>query len=434
MHWSARLLPLLWALACSFPDFKVQEGLGDGAGSSGASNGGTATVVPSCKDGALNGDETGPDCGFAACNKGCEVNQGCDANRDCAVGACKDQICQPPTCGDELLNGSESDVDCGGDSGCQRCAVNQRCKTLADCDGGLCTNGLCRDVTCKDGLQNGNETDVDCGGPDCAACDEGKSCLVSTDCDNVACEKGKCQPKGCSDELKNSDETDVDCGGSCPSPCADELRCKVAADCESGVCNKQTLRCSAPACNDGVQNGTEPTLDCGVSCTTKCQLLDRCTIGPDCASTSCVSEECLPAAPSNEAYLMSGWVATASHELMTNGPAPKAIDGSLSSNWISGTDQFAGMWFEVDMLERRVVYSLELVIDDASTEDFPQKLDVWLSDDGTFTNAVVKNKAGAAVTRIDFATPQVARYIKLSLSADVSKTKWWRIDELYVRQ
>jgi hypothetical protein len=335
---------------------------------------------------------------------------------------------------DELENGTESDVDCGGDGGCQRCTTNQRCSTLEDCDGGLCTNGLCRDASCKDGLHNGDETDMDCGGPKCASCAEGQSCLASSDCDNVACEKGKCQPRGCSDGLKNQDETDKDCGGSCPSPCADGLHCKVAADCESAVCNGQTLVCAEPKCTDGVLNGTEPTVDCGASCTKKCQVLDKCAVGEDCASTSCVSEECLPTAPSNEIYLMAGWVATASHELSSNGPAPKGIDGSLSTNWISGIDQFPGIWFQVDMQERKVVFSLELVINDVSSEDFPQAVDVWLSDSGTFTTALIKNEPGTLNTRIDFDTPQVARYIKISLSAGVAKNKWWRIDELRVRQ
>jgi hypothetical protein len=362
------------------------------------------------------------------------VNQGCDGNQDCGGGECKDGVCQAPSCDDELVNGEESDVDCGGDSGCQRCSADQRCNTAQDCDGGLCTNKLCRAPSCMDQLQIGSETDFDCGGSDCAACEEGKSCLQASDCDDVECEKGKCQPRGCSDGVKNQNETDVDCGGICPSPCADDLRCKLATDCESGVCSKQTLKCAAPSCNDGVLNGSEPTEDCGASCSKKCQLLDKCATSEDCASTSCVSEECLPTSATNEIYLMQGWVATASHELAVNGPAPKGIDGSLSSNWISGIDQFAGMWFQVDMLERRVVFSLELVIDDPSTEDFPQAVDVWLSDTDTFTTALIKSEPGAVVTRIDFETPQVARYIKLSLSAGVSKNKWWRIDELRVRQ
>ena len=73
-----------------------------------------------CFDGAMNGDETGVDCGGS---------------------------CQPcPTCTDGIMNGNETDVDCGG----------------PDCD-------ACPE-TCDDGILNNGEEEIDCGGPNCEPC------------------------------------------------------------------------------------------------------------------------------------------------------------------------------------------------------------------------------------------------------------------------
>jgi hypothetical protein len=413
----------MWACACSFPDFHVEPG-----------SGGSSAGGPNCEDKKRNGDETGVDCGMLACGVACSVGQGCTTKADCAGGECTDGTCQPETCTDGIENGGESDLDCGGDSGCPRCTVERRCRTLQDCDGGLCTSGQCQAPTCRDGLLNGKETDGDCGGADCATCDEGQSCKLSSDCDDVACVKDKCQPRDCADGVKNQDETDLDCGGGCPSPCGDGLRCKVADDCESGVCSTQTLRCLAPTCDDDVLNGSEPTVDCGAGCSKKCAVLDECAVAGDCDSASCVSELCLPTSATDEVLSMQGWVASASHAA-ASAPAQRAIDGSLSTDWITGQDQVADMWFAVDMQERQVFFSIELIIQDAgNAADAPAAVDVWLSDDGTFTTKVLKNVPGEQQLRLDFETPQVARHIQISLSPGISKTRWWRMDELRVRQ
>jgi hypothetical protein len=314
------------------------------------------------------------------------VGQGCDSNADCAGGRCTNDICQPESCIDELENGVESDVDCGGDDGCARCPVGRHCRTASDCDGGACTNGKCQRPTCDDGLLNGSETDVDCG-------------------------------------------------GICPSACADGLRCKISADCESLICVTRTLRCAAPSCDDAVLNGSEPSLDCGASCPHQCTVLEPCTIAEDCESGSCISELCLPSAPTDEVLSMQGWTATASHELGPSFLAQNAIDGALGTNWTTGADQVAGVWFAVDMQARQVFFSVELVI--ANAEDAghaPAAVDVWLSQDGTFTDKALKNVPGAPRLRIDFDQPQLARHIRISLSPGVTRSKSWRIDELRVRQ
>ena len=71
---------------------------------------------------------------------------------------------------------------------------------------------------------------------------------------------------GCFDGAQSGDETDTDCGGSCSAACALGEACASAADCVSRVCAPDTRVCSAPACDDGVENGNEEGVDCGGSC------------------------------------------------------------------------------------------------------------------------------------------------------------------------
>lgn len=384
----AVLIGLVAALACSFPAYvSLPEGgggSGSGSGDAGAPNSsGTGnTPAPACDDGARNGDETDVDCGYAA--------------------------------------------QCGP------CAVGERCATEMDCDGGACVRFACEAPSCRDGLVNVNETDVDCGGGgDCSPCQLGQSCRVTADCDGLACDEGKCQPAGCSDGIENGDETDLDCGGSCVArPCNDELKCKVAADCKSGVCPKQTLTCAVPSCHDGVLNGSEPTQDCGASCNEKCQQLDTCHEAADCEAGSCVNALCLPSVPNWQTLSPAGWVATASHTFGNSSPQV-AIDGQQNTDWTTGEQQVAGMWFEIDMLGPQVFFTIEVVCTN-TRDDSAAALDVWLSNDGVFVEKAKSNLPGEDIFVIAFAEPQVARYIKLSLAQGTDH--WWRIDEIRVKQ
>jgi F5/8 type C domain len=390
-----------------------------------------------CLDGERDGDETGIDCGMAACSKTCPPGQGCAGDADCDGGKCLDSICRAASCEDHLQNGAESDTDCGGDQGCARCTVNQHCNNTADCDGGLCGSGQCRAPTCKDELTNGTETDVDCGGDACLPCAPGKVCGKTTDCDDVACTKGKCQPAACDDQLVNLDETDQDCGGSCATKCEDAKHCKVAADCQSGVCPTGTKRCAAPSCSDGVLNGGESTADCGAGCVTKCAVLDTCTVGDDCASKTCTDKRCLPAAATGQTLPMIGWRATASNSLMTSDPK-LGIDGNTSTNWISGADQAPGMWFQVDMTKAQVLFSVEMDVNqqdpDPAKSDLAAAVDIAFSDDPLFTDAapIVKNRTISDHAVLVLDKPQVGRYLRVTLT--LGKNRWWRLDEIRVKQ
>ncbi len=62
----------------------------------------------------------------------------------------------------------------------------------------------------------------------------------------------------------------MDCGGVC-DPCADFAACERPEDCLGSVCTGGT--CQPPACDDGVQNGSETGLDCGGGCPSLCTVI-----------------------------------------------------------------------------------------------------------------------------------------------------------------
>ncbi len=98
----------------------------------------------------------------------------------------------------------------------------------------------------------------------------------------------------CTDTLKNGTESDVDCGGSCSTKCQAMAKCATSSDCLSGlVCSSGV--CAAPSCTDGIKDGDESDTDCGGSCM-KCAPNAACNIAGDCTSANCVSGQC--AAPS----------------------------------------------------------------------------------------------------------------------------------------
>lgn len=74
----------------------------------------TGTPADACHDRALDGDETGLDCG----------------------GSCLACPVANPTCTDGVRDGFESGVDCG--AACPGCAAGQPCAVAADCASGTC--------------------------------------------------------------------------------------------------------------------------------------------------------------------------------------------------------------------------------------------------------------------------------------------------------
>jgi hypothetical protein len=245
-----------------------------------------------CSDGMQNGDETDVDCG-GSCKLDCDDGEGCEDGDDCISTICdpKTMTCTPAAdCTDGVQNGDESDVDCGG-TVCDPCPDGDGCDDDADCASGVCDepNMVCLPPACDDGVVNGDETDVDCGGSCPADCDDGEDCLADDDCTSQICDPGSntCASRSCNDGVQNGDETDVDCGGTCPTACDDGEGCLVAQDCISQVCDSELLTCTPPACDDGIQNGSETDLDCGGSCGNTCETGEDCLSGLDCVDDVC---------------------------------------------------------------------------------------------------------------------------------------------------
>jgi hypothetical protein len=248
----------------------------------------------SCTDGRANARETDVDCGGPDCAV-CSEGEGCEIGQDCDSGSCVEGACAAPSCDDGVLNGDELDVDCGGS--CGGCPVGTECTEDAQCESGVCSvvRGECVAASCGDGRLNQDESDVDCGGTACDPCPNGAGCNEAADCEDGICESNLCIAATCDDGSQNGRETDVDCGGPVCVPCPGDAGCERSRDCISSVCNVETLTCAAPACDDGIRNGTEADVDCGGDCG-GCQVGQFCGKDDDCLSGVCneVQTQCEP--------------------------------------------------------------------------------------------------------------------------------------------
>ena len=160
---------------------------------------------------------------------------------------CPSGSCHAPaadTCRDRALDGDETDVDCGG--GCLACPGGARCHADADCQSRQCMAGACAAPSCSDGVQDGGETGVDCG-YGCGPCALGGGCREDRDCTTGYC-ADVCRATMCADGVRDNDESDVDCGGHCPR-CVSGRSCQDDSDCASGSC---THSCTASGTCTGV--------------------------------------------------------------------------------------------------------------------------------------------------------------------------------------
>ena len=163
-------------------------------------------------------------------------------------------------CGDSGKSSCSEAKDCG-DPAVYMCNTDNECEVRAD-------------AHCANKKADSGETDVDCGGTCSSKCAIGKKCSVDNDCGTGFCgEKKVCEAKTCasndecknvggtcddtlhqcvtcSDGLKNGTETDVDCGGSCSAKCEGGKTCKTGSDCENGVCKDGTCSSEKAAVAD----------------------------------------------------------------------------------------------------------------------------------------------------------------------------------------
>lgn len=262
-------------------------------------------VPPTCDDGEQNGTEAGPDCG-QTCPLRCEATVSCAQDLDCASFNCDGGSCTAATCEDNITNQDETDTDCGGICPTP-CAAGEDCAADADCGADLfcpTTTLVCTNNSCQDGVQSGSEILADCGGGECPGCIPGTACGEDADCDSGVCGvDGECAAPTCNDDEQNQTETDVDCGGICNETCATGDACNNRTDCQSDVCTTvgcpagTATCCQAPACNDGVRNGTEPVVDCGNQTCGLCAVGRPCTANAQCQTRICTNSTCQPLPP-----------------------------------------------------------------------------------------------------------------------------------------
>jgi hypothetical protein len=392
---------------------------------------GVCAPMPTCTDFQINGAETDTDCGGGTC-PACALDLHCTRASDCESGLCKLGACAipaaDPSCSDLQQNATETDIDCGGS--CNPCAVDKRCSKAGDCVTQVCLN-VCQPAGCKDGVRNGVESDKDCGGS-CAGCDVGFVCKANTDCKSLSCSSGHCIANTCSDTIKNGTETGKDCGGAGCGACPGGEGCTQISDCASLICSNKT--CTTASCTDNTKNGTESETDCGKGCK-GCQPGQFCNTGADCASATCTQNYCVPNSPSGGTLDMTDWIATAS-DVAGSSKASFGIDNKFSSRWASGTAQYSGMSFVVDMMKPQIFFGLSLDSQD-QVGDCPALFDVFLSMTSSFpATPTLKSVVGTPLTDLTFPGNKavVARYVKFVLtSGKPPDNPWWGIRELAVK-
>ncbi|GAB3255154.1 discoidin domain-containing protein [Nocardioides dilutus] len=125
-----------------------------------------------------------------------------------------------------------------------------------------------------------------------------------------------------------------------------------------------------------------------------------------------------------------GWSATASDE----SPWPDdalvhMLDGDAISRYSSGTSQYAGMWFQIDMGAAQTFSRVELD-SGPNADDYARSADVYVSENGVDWTKVASIEAdGQPVQTASFPT-QTSRYVKVVNTG--SAGNWWSVTEFNV--
>ena len=123
-----------------------------------------------------------------------------------------------------------------------------------------------------------------------------------------------------------------------------------------------------------------------------------------------------------------GWTMTASYNSESAG---LTLDGKSDTKWHSGP-QLGVEWIIIDMKQPRVFNMIHMEHDPAG--DYPREYSVYLSNDvNDFGETVTTGNGTEIATRIDFATDQTARYIKIEQTGS-SGGIYWAISELHVKK
>ena len=124
----------------------------------------------------------------------------------------------------------------------------------------------------------------------------------------------------------------------------------------------------------------------------------------------------------------AGWTATAT-DVSPWGDVPgNMLDNNASTRYSSGTGQYDGLSFTVDMGQTDTFD--KIVIDSGSgSNDYARSSDVFVSTDGTNWTKVTSVTGSGPVQEITFSS-QTARYIKVVVTG--SEDYWWSVAEFDV--
>lgn len=126
----------------------------------------------------------------------------------------------------------------------------------------------------------------------------------------------------------------------------------------------------------------------------------------------------------------SNWTASASKKSSWNAEwEDKAIDHNPKTRYASGSNVKNGDWFEVDMRSPQKFKTI-LLNAGSSENDYPRRFEVYVSNNPNKFGKPVFQGLGSPIIRVNFASPIIARYIRVVNKQDYDD--WWSIHDFGV--
>lgn len=152
-------------------------------------------------------------------------------------------------------------------------------------------------ASCTNGQEDEGETDVDCGGGKCDQCQTGDKCTIPADCVSGSCPADRCAAPACDDGIINGTEKGRDCGGGLCDGCPTGTPCTEPIDCASGVCEgpEGEKKCATSCIQDTAECDGDTELECETNLLTDPMHCGDCAIVCELphAEQSCVSGRCM---------------------------------------------------------------------------------------------------------------------------------------------
>jgi glucose/arabinose dehydrogenase/mono/diheme cytochrome c family protein len=121
------------------------------------------------------------------------------------------------------------------------------------------------------------------------------------------------------------------------------------------------------------------------------------------------------------------WKLTANYNAKS---APMAIDNDPNSRYDTGATQRPGMWFQIEMPQETSVTGLRLSTG-SSKDDYPQKYQVEVSNDGVDWSLKVAQEFGTRGSTDIFFAPTSCRFIRITQMGS-SDSFYWSISDLRI--